>query len=133
MPASLWERIPPDAQAAILAHIASLEQRIADLEAENADLRRRLAQVEHQLQNIRRRGQRPSERRDPAQGPHTDRRHKEPRQHPGSFRPEPPPGTVLIEHDIRPQQCSHCGARDLEATGRFEDHIVADLPEPKLE
>jgi hypothetical protein len=32
-----------------LALIASLEQRIADLGAENADLRRRLAQVEHQL------------------------------------------------------------------------------------
>ena len=87
IPASLWDTIPPEAQAAIRAHIASLEQRIADLEAENADLRRRLAQVEHQLQNIRRRGQRPSQRRDPAQGPPTDRRRKEHRQHPGSFRP----------------------------------------------
>jgi hypothetical protein len=133
IPASLWDRIPPEAQAAILAHLASLEQRIADLEAENADLRRRLAQVEHQLQNIRRRRQRPSPRRDPAQGPRIDRRRKEHRQHPGSFRPEPPADTVFIEHDVRPQQCSHCGARDLEATGQFEDHIVADLPEPKLE
>ena len=43
IPASLWNTIAPEAQAAILAHIASLEQRIADLEAENADLRRRLA------------------------------------------------------------------------------------------
>jgi Transposase IS66 family/zinc-finger binding domain of transposase IS66 len=133
IPASLWNRIPPEAQAAILAHLASLEQRIADLEAENADLRRRLAQVEHQLQNIRRRGQRPSPRREPAQGPPTDRRRKEHRQHPGSFRPEPPPGTVFIEHDVRPRQCSHCGAHDLEATGQFDDHFVADLPEPKLQ
>jgi Transposase IS66 family/zinc-finger binding domain of transposase IS66 len=133
IPASLWDRIPPEAQAAILAHIASLEQRIADLDAENADLRRRLAQVEHQLQNIRRRGLRPSQRRDPAQGPRTDRRRKEHRQHPGSFRPEPPPGTIFIEHDVRPQQCSHCGARNLEATRQFQDHFVADLPEPKLE
>ena len=58
IPAPLWDSIPPEAQAAILAHLASLEQRIADLEAENAELRRRLAQVEHQLQNIRRRRQR---------------------------------------------------------------------------
>jgi hypothetical protein len=55
IPASLWDTIPPEAQAAILAHIAPLERRIADLEAENADLRRRPAQVEHRLQNIRRR------------------------------------------------------------------------------
>ena len=60
-----------------LAHIASLEQRIADLEAENAAPRRRLAQVEHQLQNIRRRGQRPSQRRDPAREPHADRRRQD--------------------------------------------------------
>ncbi len=64
IPASLWNTIAPEAQAAILAHIASLEQRIADLEAENADLRRRLAQVEHQLQSIRQRGKRASHRRD---------------------------------------------------------------------
>jgi hypothetical protein len=133
IPPQLWNTISPEAQAAILAHIADLEQRIADLEAENADLRRRLSQVEHQLQNIRRRGRRPSQRRDPAQGPHTDRRRKEHRQHPGSFRPEPPPGTVFIEHDVRPQQCAHCGACALEATGQFQDHFVADLPEPKLE
>ncbi len=36
-----------------MALVASLGQRIADLEAENADLRRRLAQVEHQLQSVR--------------------------------------------------------------------------------
>jgi transposase IS66 family protein/transposase IS66-like protein len=133
IPASLWDRIPPEPQAAIQAHIASLERRIADLEAENADLRRRLAQVEHQLQNIRRRRHPPSHRRDPARGPRTDRRRKEHRQHPGSFRPEPPPGTVFIEHDVRPRQCAHCGAHDLESTGQFQDHFVADLPEPKLE
>jgi Transposase IS66 family/zinc-finger binding domain of transposase IS66 len=133
IPASLWDTVPSVAQAAILAHIASLEQRIADLEAENADQRRRLAQVEHQLQTIRQRGKRPSHRRDEPHGPRADRRRKEHRRHPGCFRPEPPPGTVFLEHDVRPQQCSHCGACDLEPTGRFEDHFVADIPEPKLE
>ena len=133
IPAPLWNTIPPEAQAAILALVASLEQRITDLETENADLRRQLAQVEHQLQNIRRRGRRTSHRCDEPHGPRTDRRRQEHRRHPGSFRPQPPPGTVFIEHDVRPQQCSHCGASDLEATGQFEDHVVADLPEPRLE
>jgi hypothetical protein len=133
IPAPLWNTVPPEAQAAILARVDSLEQRIAELEAENADLRRRLAQVEHELQNIRRRGKRPRFGRPDSNGLPTDRRRKEHRQHPGFFRPEPPPGTVFIEHDVRPVQCSHCGACDLESTGRFEDHLVADLPEPKLE
>src|SRR5262249_10774861 len=103
------------------------------LEAENADLRRRLAQVEHQLQNIQRRGKRTPNRRNDPKAAHTDRRCKEHRQHPGFFRPEPPPGTVFIEHDVHPKQCSHCGASDLEPTGQFEDHVMADLPEPKIE
>ena len=133
IPPPLWNTIPPEAQAALLALIASLEQRIADLEAENADLRRRLAQVEHQLQNIRQRGKRLSHRRDEPHSLRTDRRRQDHRQHPGCFRPQPPPGTVFIEHDVRPQQCSHCGACNLEATGQFEDHVVADLPEPQLE
>jgi hypothetical protein len=133
IPTQLWNTIPPEAQAAILALVASLEQRSADLEAENADLRRRLAQVEHPLQNIRQRRQRWSHRRDESQGPRTDRRRQDHRQHPGSFRPQPPPGTVFLEHDGRPKPGSHCGACDLEATGQFDDHVVADLPEPKLE
>jgi transposase len=133
IPAPLWNTVPPQAQAAILARVDSLEKRIAELEAENADLRRRLAQVEHELQNIRRRGPRPRSGRHAPTGLSPDRRRKAHRQHPGSFRPEPPPGTVFIEHDVHPQQCSHCGASDLEPTGQFQDHIMADIPEPELE
>jgi transposase len=133
IPPPLWNQVPPGSQAAILDHVCSLERRIAELEAENADLRRRLAQLEHDLQVIRQRGQRTSKRRhDPGAVP-TDRRRKEHRKHPGFFRPEPPPGTVFIDHDVHPKQCSHCGASVLEPTGQFEDHFVADLPEPKLE
>jgi hypothetical protein len=62
-----------------------------------------------------------------------DRRRREHRQHPGYVRDEPPPGTGFIEHDVHPQQCPHCGSADLEATGGFEDHFVADIPEPKIE
>jgi hypothetical protein len=43
IPAPLWNTIPPEAQAAILALVASVEQRITDLETENVDLRRQLA------------------------------------------------------------------------------------------
>ena len=109
-----------------------LLDRIAALEAENADLRRRLTDLEHELQKIRQRSKKTHAHKDKKTS-RTDRRRKQHRKHPGVFRPEPPPETVFIEHDVRPQQCSHCGSDDLEPTGQFEDHIVADLPEPKIE
>jgi transposase len=110
-----------------------LLDRIVELEAENAELRRRLAQIEHELHNSRHRNQRAHSARQGAKPTRSDHRRKKHRKHPGSFRPEPPPGTVFLEHDVRPQECSHCGSTDLEATGQFEDHIVADIPEPKIE
>jgi transposase IS66 family protein/transposase IS66-like protein len=110
-----------------------LRERIAELEAENAELRRRLAQVEHELQKIRQRGKRPRSGRNDPKGSRADHRRKEHRKHPGCFRPEPPPDTNFIEHDVHPQQCPHCGAGDLEPTGQFEDHFVADIPEPRIE
>lgn len=108
------------------------DRRIAELEAENAELRRRVEQLEQQLQAIRQRSKKTRAASDP-QGGKRDRRRKKHRKHPGCFRPEPPPDTQFIEHDVRPEQCSHCGGNDLEATGKFEDHIVADIPEPKIE
>lgn len=110
-----------------------LLERIADLEAENAELRRRLAQLEHQLQQVHQRRKRTTAKRPPKAGTPADRRRQEHRQHPGSVRPEPPPGTVFIEHEVHPQQCCHCGSADLEPTGAFEDQVVADIPEPKVE
>jgi transposase len=106
--------------------------RITELEAENAELRRRLEQLEQELQNIRQRRKKTRAATERKRG-HRDRRRKKYRKHPGSFRPEPPPDTVFIEHEVRPEECSHCGGTDLKATGRFEDHIVADIPEPKIE
>ena len=109
------------------------DQRIAELEAENAELRKRIAQLEHQVQTFLQRRKRNKSERKLRQGTPDDRRRQEHRKHPGVFRPEPPPGTPFIEHDVHPQQCHHCGGTDLEATGQFDDHIVADIPEPKLE
>jgi hypothetical protein len=109
------------------------DRRIAELEAENAELRRRIAELEHQIQTFLQRCQRRPGSGSPRQGTPADRRRKEHRKHPGVFRAEPPPGTTFLEHDVHPQQCSHCGGGDLEPTHQFEDHVVADLPEPTLE
>jgi Transposase IS66 family len=109
-----------------------LLDRIAELEAENAELRKRLELLEKELQNIRQRRKKRRAPGDRKQGP-DDHRRKEHRRHPGFFRPAPPPETTCIEHEVHPEQCSHCGSKDLESTGRFDDHIVADIPEPKVE
>ena len=108
------------------------DRRIAELEAENAELRKRLAHVEQQLQNILQRRKKTRSAADP-QRAKKDRRRKPHRKHPGSFRPEPPPDAAFIEHDVHPEQCSHCGSSDLEATGQFDEHVVADIPEPQVE
>lgn len=112
---------------------ALLLERIAELEAENAELRQRVAQLEYQVQTFLQRRKRAKAKPKPRQGTPDDRRRQEHRKHPGVFRPEPPPETPFIDHDVHPTQCTHCGSRDLEATGQHDDHIVADLPEPKLE
>jgi hypothetical protein len=109
------------------------DQRITDLEAENAELRRRVAQLEHQLQKVLQRRKRSKGSSSPRQGTPADRRRKEHRKHPGVFRPDPPAETTFIEHDVHPKQCTNCGSTDLEPTQEFDDHIVADIPEPKLE
>ena len=109
------------------------DRRIAELEAENAELRQRIAQLEHQVQTFLQRRKRTTAKRASRQGTSADRRRKEHRRHPGVFRPDPPAGTTLIEHEVHPQACRHCGSGDLEATGQFDDHIVADIPEPQLE
>lgn len=109
------------------------DQRIAELEAENASLRKRVSELEHQVQRFLQRGKRARSQRKARQGTPDDRRLKRHRQHPGSVRPEPPPDTPFIEHDVRPTQCPHCGSSDLEDTGHFDDHLVADIPEPQIQ
>jgi transposase IS66 family protein/transposase IS66-like protein len=113
--------------------LLELEAENAELKAENAELRRRLAHLEHQLQQIHQRRKRTPAPRAPKAGTPADRRRQQHRQHPGSTREAPAPGTPFIEHDVHPTRCPHCGGTDLEATDAFDDHFVADLPEPKVE
>jgi transposase len=111
-----------------------LRRENAELAAENAELRKRVAELERQLQTILQRGKKSgagTAGRPKRTGP--DRRTRGHRTHPGSFRPEPPSDTPFTEHAVEPTGCTHCGGRDLEPTGEFEDHVVADLPEPKVE
>jgi transposase len=122
-----------DRMASLEAENAELRSENAELRSENAELRKRIAQLEHQVQTFLQRRKRGKQQRPTRQGTPDDRRLKQHRKHPGVFRPEPPPGTAFIEHDVHPQQCPHCGSNQLDATGQFEDHIVADIPEPKLE
>ena len=129
-----------DDRAQLLSRIAEFEAKNAELKAKNAELemetaelRRRLAQLEHQLQQIHQRRKRSTAKGPPKAGTAADRRRQAHRQPPGYVRPEPPAGTVFTEHDVHPKQCPHCGSADLQATGTFEDHFVADIPEPKVE
>lgn len=121
-----------DDRQLLLERLARLEAANADLQAENAQLRRQLEQLQQQLQAVHQRRKKSRAQADP-KAKRRDRRRKKFRKHPGVFRPDPPPGTVFVEHDVHPQHCTHCGSSDLEATGQYEDHIVADLPEPKVE
>jgi len=116
-----------------MGELQQLRQENAELKAENAELRRRLAQLEHELQKIHQRRKRTRQGPSDAKDASKDRRHKKYRQHAGSVRLEPPPDTVFIEHDVHPQECCHCGSGDLEPTGQFQDHVVADLPEPQID
>ena len=66
-----------------------------------------------------------------------DGRRKGQRKHGGSFREIPnldevPPEQV-IHHDVRVGQCPCCGGTCLKPTGRFDDHVVVDIPEPQPE
>ncbi len=95
--------------------IAELEAEIARLLAENITLRKRVEQLEQQVQKFLQRRKKTRSASDARRG-EQDRRRKQFRKHPGSFRPEPPPGTVFIEHDVHPRECPHCGGHDLTAT-----------------
>jgi transposase len=122
----------PGARQQLLDRIATLQAHVADLEQQLADRDARIAALEEEL---RRRGKsyRPRPRVLPQAKHRHDRRRRRYRRHPGVFRPEPRPDEHTIHHDVHPQRCPRCGSCDLEPTGAYEDHYVEDIPEPKIE
>jgi transposase len=104
---------------------AELKARNAELEAQNAELERRL----------KRRGKKftPKPNAGKSGGPKTDRRKKPHRSHPGVFREPPAPDENTIHHDVRLPCCPHCGGEHLTDSGNYDDHLVEEIPQPKVE
>ena len=131
---------------ALIARIASLEAKIAQQEKTIArqaktiaELRKALAQrdarIEELQAELKRRGKkyRPKANVIPRRKGKQDRRRKRFRKHPGVFRPEPTPDADTIHHDVRLDKCLHCGSAKITPTGQYTDHLVQEIPEPKLE
>jgi transposase len=112
--------------------IEELTSRVAELERENGELRTRNAELETEL---KRRGKkyRPKANAKKNAKKSPDRRKKPYRKHGGVFREPPVPDEKTIHHDVRPECCPHCGCAELEETGRYDDHLVEEIPEPKVE
>src|SRR6185312_3494154 len=100
IPESLWNTIPPEAQAAVLALLGSLEKRIAELEA-------RLNQ------NSTNSSKPPSSdpiglKRKPPSPPSPRKRRGQP-GHRKAFRPLVPPEELRSSEDGKPSACRRCG------------------------
>ncbi len=112
--------------------VEELLARVTELERENAGLLARNAELEAEL---KRRGKKykpkPNANKQAMKTP--DRRKPPHRKHSGVFRPPPVPDENTIHHDVRLECCPHCGCEDLDETGGFDDHLVEDIPEPKVE
>jgi len=112
--------------------VEELLARVSELERENAELRTRNAELEAERKrwgkkytpkaNAKNRAKKTPDLRKP---PH--------RKHPGVFRKPAVADEKTIHHDVRLECCPHCGCEDLEETGRFDDHLVEDIPEPTVE
>src|SRR5437773_6024637 len=133
-----------DDRDALLARIAKLEALVRDLTAKVEEKDRliaaqagviaahaaRVAELEAEL---RRRGKKFVPKANaPARPPKPDRRTVEFRKHPGQARREPPLTEDVIHHDVHVERCPGCGG-EMTPTGDFTDHIVEDIPEPKVE
>jgi transposase len=121
-----------------MVDLAQLLQRLEALEAENARLRHllaerdaRIAELEQQLDPPTKPVFPPKATPKPPGGP--DRRRQPHRRHPGHQRVPPPLATVTLTHEVHLTTCPACGGSDLVATGEVSDHLVEDLPEPRVE
>jgi len=130
---------------ALLARVACLEVRLQQSEAELAQTRvtlalreARIVELESQVAELtlelqrRKKGFRPKANSISRPKKDKDRRKKGERTHPGSVRPPVEPGVDDVVHDLRSENCPECGG-SLEDTGEFEEHVVEDIPAPRVE
>jgi transposase len=126
IPEPLWSSVPADAQAALRDAWKSLQDRIAELEAQVRDLQARL-----QL-NSTNSSKPPSSdpiglKRKPPTPPSQRKRGGQP-GHPKAFRPLVPPEKLRSSYDCKPSSCRRCGHALHGADPHPLIHQVADLP-----
>lgn len=121
IPESLWNTVPPEAQAAILAVIASLEKRIADLEAwlnQNSTNSSKPPSTDPPAVKVK--------RRPPA--PPTGRKRGGQPGHKRHTRAMVPPEQLRETFEVKP---THCGGCDASLQGEDPEpvrHQVAEIP-----
>jgi transposase len=126
IPESLWNTVPPDAQAALMVVFESLRCRIAELEQRVADLEARLKL------NSTNSSKPPSsdpiglKRKPPA--PPSGRKSGGQPGHAKAQRPLVPPEKLRSSTDCRPSSCRRCAHPLLGDDPRPLIHQVADLP-----
>lgn len=116
----------------LLKRIEALEAMVIELQARNAELMARNADLE---QELRRRGKnyrpKPNGQSKPTGQP--DRRTKPHRKHGGVFRTAPKVDEQTIEYQVHAETCPHCGSCDLTPTGQHQDHLIEEIPPPRVE
>src|SRR5437763_1063373 len=121
IPESLWNTVPPEAQAAILAVIASLEKRIADLEARlnlNSTNSSKPPSTDPPAVKVKRR---------PPAPPSGRKRGGQP-GHKRHTRALVPPEQIREIFEVRPSLCKGCGSALLGNDPDPPRHQVAEIP-----
>src|SRR5262245_44028766 len=126
IPATLWNTVPPEAQAAILALVESFKGRVAELERRVGDLEARLKL------NSTNSSRPPSSdplglKRKPPAPPSGRKRGGQP-GHPGAQRRLVPPEKACSITECRPTDCRRCGQALLGDDPTPLVHQVAELP-----
>jgi transposase len=132
LPPQIWESLTPEAQAAVLALVGRLEQRITELTQQVQDMRARLDQ------NSTNSSKPPSTdpigvKRKPPTSPSKRRRGGQ-KGHPRRMRALVPPDRVASVTDCKPSECRRCGHALSGEDSEPRRHQVAELPpiEPEV-
>ena len=139
LPQDVWDRIPPDAQAAVLTLVERYEQTIVRLEQTVARLEQRVAELEARLnQNSQNSSRPPSSdpptvKRSPPREPSGKKRGGQP-GHERHQRPLVPPDQVKEFIVLKPTECRRCGTALKGTDSEPRRFQVAELPpiEPEI-